>query len=130
MTRASGTFDINVWDAQEYDEREGAKLARVHITKTFHGGLTGTSTADIITAVAQGEKSMAYSGFERFTGSLDGREGTFVLCHFAGPSDGDGSLVWCVLPDSGTGELRGLRGAGGIVNDAGVHSWHLDYELA
>ena len=87
------------------------------------------STTDILTAVAEGEESMAYTGFERFTGALDGRQGTFVLRHVATAVDGDQSLSWTVLPGSGTGELRGIRGEGGIVVGEDGHSWHLDYEL-
>jgi hypothetical protein len=35
-----------------------------------------------------------------------------------------------VVPDSGTGELRGLRGTARIVNEPdGGHTFELDYEL-
>ncbi|GII63386.1 hypothetical protein Skr01_34710 [Sphaerisporangium krabiense] len=129
MPRAEGTFDIDSWEPQTYDEREGATLSRVRITKTFRGGLEGASTTDILTAVAQVETSAAYCGFERFTGALHGREGTFVLHHTATSAGDEQTLHWTVLPDSGTGELRGITGGGGIVNDGGAHSYHLDYEL-
>ncbi len=130
MPRAGGTFTIDSWDSQPYDEAEGATLSRVHLTKTFDGDLLGTSTTDIITAVAQVEGSAAYAGFERFTGSVHGRKGTFVLHHTATADAGGSSLSWTILPDSGTGELSGIRGGGQIVNNDGAHSFWLDYELA
>lgn len=129
MPRAEGTFDIDSWDEQPYDEREGAKLSRVHLTKTFQGGLQGTSTTDILTAIAQGEGSSGYVGFERFTGAVDGREGTFVLQHNAEGSTGEQWMTWRILPGSGTGALRGIRGAGRISVEGGKHFYHLDYEL-
>ncbi|MEV4182353.1 DUF3224 domain-containing protein [Streptosporangium canum] len=129
MPRATGTFSIDSWDAQPYDEAEGAALSRVHVTKTFDGDLLGTSTTDIITAVAPVESSAAYAGFERFIGTAHGRKGTFVLHHTATSHAGESSLSWTILPDSGTGELAGIRGGGQIVNDDGAHSFHLDYEL-
>ncbi|MBG0830454.1 DUF3224 domain-containing protein [Planomonospora sp. ID67723] len=129
MPRATGTFTIDGWEPQPYDEREGATLTRVHVTKTFHGDLEGASTTDIITAVGQAEDSAAYAGFERFTGTVHGREGTFVLHHTATSHAGESSLSWTILPASGTGELTGIRGGGQIVNDEGHHSFHLDYEL-
>ncbi|GAA3430129.1 DUF3224 domain-containing protein [Streptosporangium nondiastaticum] len=128
MPRATGTFSIDSWEPDPYDEAEGAALSRVHIVKTFDGGLKGTSTTDIITGVVS-EDSAAYAGFERFTGTLDGREGTFVLHHNATSHAGESDLSWTVLPGSGTGGLAGLRGGGRIVNDGGAHSYHLDYEL-
>ncbi|GAA3066879.1 DUF3224 domain-containing protein [Streptosporangium carneum] len=129
MPRAGGTFTIDSWDPQPYDEAEGASLTRVHVTKTFVGDLVGASTTDIITAVAQAEGSAAYAGFERFTGTVHGRKGTFVLHHTATADAGQSSLSWTILPGSGTGELSGIRGGGQIVNDDGAHSFHLDYEL-
>ncbi|WP_329084360.1 DUF3224 domain-containing protein [Streptosporangium sp. NBC_01469] len=129
MPRAAGTFTIDSWEPQPYDEAEGATLSRVHITKTFDGDLTGTSTADIITAIPLVEASAAYVGFERFTGTAHGRKGTFVLHHSAGGHAGESALSWTILPDSGTSELLGIRGSGQIVNDDGAHSFHLDYEL-
>ncbi|MFF4416897.1 DUF3224 domain-containing protein [Streptosporangium sp. NPDC001559] len=129
MTRAGGTFTLDSWEPETYDEAEGATLSLVHVTKTFSGDLVGTSTTDIITAVARVEDSAAYAGFERFSGTLHGRKGTFVLHHNATAHAGESALTWNVLPDSGTGELTGIRGTGGIVNSDGVHSYHLDYEL-
>jgi hypothetical protein len=129
MPRATGTFSIDSWEPQPYDEAEGAALSRVHLTKTFDGDLLGTSTTDIITAMAQVEGSAAYAGFERFAGTAHGRKGTFVLHHTATSQAGESSLSWTILPDSGTGELLGIRGGGQIVNDDGAHSFHLDYEL-
>lgn len=129
VPRAGGTFDIDSWEPETFDEREGATLARVHVTKTFHGDLEGTSTADLITAMAQVEGSAAYVGFERFIGSVHGRKGSFVLHHTATGSAGEQSLSWTILPDSGAGELLGIRGEGQISNDDGAHAFHLDYEL-
>ena len=38
--QASGSFDIEAWDADKpYVEQGGNKLTRVHVGKTFHGDL-------------------------------------------------------------------------------------------
>ncbi|GIH89926.1 DUF3224 domain-containing protein [Planobispora siamensis] len=129
MPRATGTFTIDSWEPEPYDEREGTTLTRVHLTKTFHGDLEGTSTTDIITATGQVESSAAYAGFERFTGTVHNRKGSFVLHHTATAHADESSLSWTILPTSGTGELTGIRGGGQIVNGNGRHSFHLDYEL-
>ncbi|GGS98294.1 hypothetical protein GCM10010156_65620 [Planobispora rosea] len=129
MPRATGTFTIDSWQPEPYDEREGATLTRVHLAKTFRGDLEGTSTTDIITATGQTESSAAYVGFERFIGTVHGRKGSFVLHHTATAHAEESFLSWTILPTSGTGELTGIRGGGQIVNDDGRHSFHLDYEL-
>ena len=46
--QASGTFDIDSWEEQPYDERDGVKLSRTRVTKTFHGEIEGQSTAELL----------------------------------------------------------------------------------
>jgi len=103
-----GTFEIESWEEEPYDELEGARLTRTRLTKTFHGEVEGESTAELLMAYAAEEGSAAYVGFERVVGHVRGRSGSFVLHHTAssaGPS-GERSAAWSVVPDSATGELR------------------------
>ncbi|MGY0003231.1 DUF3224 domain-containing protein [Micromonospora sp. I033] len=129
--RAEGSFTLDSWEQEAYDEAEGAVLAQARITKTFTGHLAGTSTTRILMCQAQVDTSAAYAGFERFTGTLDGRAGSFVLHHDATAHAEEGSaLSWTVVPDSGTGELRRLRGGGQIIREPdGGHRYVLEYEL-
>jgi len=129
MPRARGTFVIDRFDtAEPHDDRDGVRLTRAHITKTFEGGLTGTSETDII--MVHTDNPAAYAGIERFDGVLEGRRGGFVLQHNAGGSDGVPWMTWKIVETSGVGELSGIRGEGQIVvGTDGDHSYHLDYEL-
>lgn len=129
--RATGTFVIDSWEEEPSDEREGAKLSRVRATKTFQGDLECQSTAELLMAQAQVETSRAYAGFERIVGRVQGRSGSFVLHHNASGSGGEGQASWTVLPDSGTGELRGIRGEAQITSGPdGGHTFTLEYELS
>ncbi len=129
-TRATSTFTLDSWDEQPYDEQEGARLTRTRITKTFSGDLDGTSSAETLMAHGQVQGSAAYVGFERITGRLHGRAGSFVLHHSASGSGGERSGSWTVVPDTGTGDLLGLRGTGEIVvTPDGGHTFVLDYQL-
>lgn len=126
-TRATGTFDIDTWDAIPFDEGEGATLTRTRVTKTFHGEIEGHSTAELLMASAP-EGSAAYVGFERIVARVGDRAGSFVLQHNATSARGAQSATWTVMPDSGTGELRGLRGTATITQEpGGVHTFTLDY---
>jgi len=78
-----GTFEITTWDEKPYDEQDGTKLTRTHLTKTFHGDIEGTSTAEMLMAYGAVEGSAAYTGFERVTTNVHGRPGSFVLHHYA-----------------------------------------------
>ena len=128
-TRATGTFTIDTWDATPYDEAGGVTLSRTRVTKTFSGEVEGTSTAELLMAQAT-EGSAAYVGMERIEGRIHGRSGSFVLHHSATADRGTQSASWTVVPDSGTGELRGLRGQARIDNTPdGGHTFTLDYDL-
>lgn len=129
-THAAGTFEIETWDEKPYDEQDGTRLTRTHLTKTFHGDIEGTSTAEMLMAYGAVEGSAAYTGFERVTASVHGRSGSFVLHHSATAARGALSSSLSVVPDSGTGELRGLRGEARISNEPdGDHSFSLDYDF-
>lgn len=129
--RATSTFTIDAWDARPYDERDGTTLSRTRVTKTFHGDLQGTSTAELLMAVTAVEGSAAYVGFERIEGTLQGRAGSFVLHHSATGARGAQSASWTIVPDSGAGELARISGEARIdVAPDGTHTLILDYHLA
>jgi hypothetical protein len=126
--RAEAIFDIESWDEKPWDDREGAKLTRTRVTKTFCGDLEGDSVAELLMVYL--DALVAYLGFERFTGSLHGRAGSFVLKHDAVIAGSVPSASWTVVPDSGSGELRGLRGEAKIAKGPdGRHTFTLDYHL-
>ncbi|GGO89119.1 DUF3224 domain-containing protein [Wenjunlia tyrosinilytica] len=126
--KATGTFTIDTWEDRVYDEREGATLGKVHVEKTFEGALKGTGTAELLT-VLDGEGNPAvYVAVERFTGTLDGRPGTFVLHHTAPGGPGERMSVR-VVPGTATGELIGLTGTLTIdIDDQGAHSYTLEHD--
>ena len=54
MAKAEGTFSLDRFDAEDpYDDHDGVKIARAHISKTFAGDLAGTSETDLITVSAE-----------------------------------------------------------------------------
>lgn len=124
---ATGTFDIVRWNDAVYAEPEGATLSRVEMGKAFKGDLEGTSEGTLLTAATEIGPA-AYVGLEHVSGSLRGRRGSFLLQHHV---DADaGRALATIVPGSGTGELRGLRGEVLItIEEGGLHRWTLDYEI-
>ena len=129
MARATGTFDVDNWEQDAIDDRDGVSLGRVCLTKTFHGEIEGTSSVEMLSVGAR-NGSRAYVAMERIVGTVRSRSGSFVLSHSATEVGGAREGTLLVVPDSGTGELAGLRGSAEIVIGAdGGHSFSLDYEI-
>ena len=125
----TATFEITGWDETPYDEpAEGPKLTRATVHKRFSGPLEATSVAQLLTA--HGDDGRGYLASERVEGSLDGRAGTFVLQHGGLGDAAEQRAFGHVVPGSGTGELRGLRGDAEFAHDDAGARVTLTYTLA
>jgi hypothetical protein len=124
-TRASGTFEVKL-TPQATDD----KLGRMSIDKQFHGDLEATSKGEMLTAGTDVQGSAGYVAIERVSGTLQGRNGTFVLQHSGTMTRGAPQLTITVVPDSGTGQLVGLAGKMVINIADGKHSYDFEYTLA
>lgn len=130
MTTTTGRFDLTSWVEEAYDDADGARLVKVRNTKTFEGGISGTSSTELLQAIA-GDGGAAYVGMERVGGEVDGRKGTFVLRHSASmTADGGGDMRVDVVPGSATGDLAGLTGELTItMTPEREHSYSFAYAL-
>lgn len=107
---AQSTFAIRSWDETPFDELEdGSKLSRASIVKSYEGSLSGQGKTEQLASYLP-DGSGQFSAIERFRGSLDGREGTFVFQHVGTFENGIVHATWRVVPGSATGELTGLSG--------------------
>jgi Protein of unknown function (DUF3224) len=131
MTKhASGTFGVNLTpQTPDNKEAESANLGRMSIDKHFQGDLEATSNGEMLSAVSDVKGSAGYVAIERVTGTLHGRNGTFVLQHTGTMTRGVPQLSVTVVPDSATGDLTGLSGSMAIKIEAGEHSYEFDYML-
>lgn len=129
MTRAVGTFDVQLKSQTTDGYDEDGMLGRMTIDKQLHGDIEGTSIGQMLTAGAAAKGSGAYVAVERVTGSVNGRQGTFAMHHVGVMNRGAPSLSISVVPDSGTGELVGLAGTFVINIESGKHSYVFDYSL-
>jgi hypothetical protein len=127
---AAGPFDIEMTPEPSYDAVDGGNvLGRVHFQKQFHGDLQATSVVQMLSAGTAVKGSAGYVAIERVVGTLAGRAGTFILQHSGTMNRGQASLSVTVVPDSGTGELAGLRGTMAIDIVDGKHSYRFEYSL-
>ncbi len=129
MPTARGPLDVTMEAEPPFVDQDGLKLNRNVVRKQFHGGMVGTSEAQMIAAFTGTPGSAGYVAIEHFTGSVDGKSGSFVLQHSGVMNRGDAQLTVTIVPDSGTGELAGIAGTLEIDNDESQHSYVLCYEL-
>jgi len=102
VERADSTFVNDRYDEETYDDRDGTALGRIHITRRFEGDLEGVAAAELLTARTESGRDLGRGA------EIDGT----------------------VVPDSGAGELEGLRGEATIaVDEDGTHRLSLEYEL-
>ncbi|MBS0365062.1 MAG: DUF3224 domain-containing protein [Proteobacteria bacterium] len=128
---ATGSFDVKI-TAQKHDSQiaRAANFDRRTIDKRFHGPLEATGKGEMIATSTEVKESAAYVALERVSGRLNGRSGSFVLQHMAIMNRGKPQMTVTVVPDSGSGELRGLTGAMTItVGPDGAHSYDFSYSL-
>jgi len=126
---AHGTFDVQVIPQPADDKTEGSTLGRMLLDKHFHGDLEAGSVGQMLTGMTQVKGSGVYVAIERVTGTLNGRQGSFILHHLGIMLRGVPQLSVNVVSDSGTGELEGITGAMTIHINDGKHSYDFDYSL-
>jgi hypothetical protein len=128
---ASGPFDVKLTPQKADSEvAQSANFGRMTADKQYHGDLDATSKGEMIAAQTEVKGSAGYVAMERVTGTLKGHKGSFVLQHSGTMTRGLPTLSVTVVPDSGTGELKGISGKMNIIiAPDGKHSYEFDYTI-
>jgi hypothetical protein len=129
-SRATGTFEVKSWDEHPYLEIEdGGKLTRASVTQSFTGDIEGEGAVEWLMCYRK-DGTADFVGLQRVVGRIGDRSGSFVLQN-TGTFDGKQAKgPWSVVPGSGTGNLRGLRGKGEFGAPHGPKaSFTLDYDF-
>jgi hypothetical protein len=133
MTISKGTFQVQVTPEAPFDVVEegggSVSIGRVTVQKQLQGALEATSVVHMIGVRTPIDGMGGYVAIERVTGVLEGKRGTFVLQHSGTMTGGKPTLDVTVVPGSGTGELRGLRGVFVITIEAGKHFYAFDWSI-
>ncbi len=132
MHHATGTFEVKMTPEAQGDAPSGGlPTSRMGIAKTFTGGMIGTATGTMLAAgTPKPGQPAGYVAIDQFTGSVDGKAGSFLLLH-RGTIDkaGGSNLSVIIAPDSGTGALEGIAGSFDIKIEGGEHRYDLAYTL-
>lgn len=125
-----GEFDVKLKPIEGYaGGSDGISLNRMSIDKTFYGELKASSKGEMLSAMTPVKGSAGYVAIEQVQGTLKGKKGSFVLQHFGTMNKGKDRLILEVIPDSATGELKGLSGKMAIIIEDGKHFYEFEYDL-
>jgi Protein of unknown function (DUF3224) len=129
MRLAKGEFDVQVTPRELDGAAPDESFSRFALTKQLRGDLVATGAGQMLAAGGPKSGAGAYVAIERLTGTLDGKKGSFALQH-CGTMDASGMEMQIgVVPESGSGELKGIRGTFRILFDGPKHLYEFEYEL-
>lgn len=121
---AEGSFEVRLTPQQDTDFPAGRML----IDKDYAGGMSGTGKGQMLSKRTEGGAA-AYCAVEEFSGTVDGRSGSFTLIHRGQMGAHGQSLEVEILEGSGTSDLAGIVGTMTIVQDDGGHRYKLEFAL-
>jgi hypothetical protein len=132
MPTATGAFSVTEFTPTDYASavETALPIGHSHMVKTFTGAVEGRSLTQFSFAFSPESGAGTYVAMEAFEGTVDGRRGTFNFAHSATTSGSDRTdEFFLIVPNSGTGELEGIRGGGAIVVDDDGERMVFDYTL-
>ncbi|RYZ51997.1 MAG: DUF3224 domain-containing protein [Proteobacteria bacterium] len=129
MKEIQGPFKVKGIPAEADSVLTEMGAMRMRFDKTFEGALNATSIVSMMGLMNPEKMAGAYVALEKVTGSIEGKSGSFCLYHCSSANAGVNVQSIQVVPESGTGELAGLKGSMEIDNEKDVHSYRFKYEL-
>jgi hypothetical protein len=129
ISKASGYFTVKLELQPASMQADAAVIGRRTLDKQFFGDLEASSCGEMLAVMTAAEGSMAYVALEKVSGSLLGKQGSFVLQHASQMVRGKPFQSIRVVPDSGTDELLGLEGEMRIDIQNGEHFYVFEYQF-
>ena len=128
LQQAKGTFEVQVVQ-RDAEKRELDLFPRMYLEKQFHGDFQGTSKVEMLSFRTESKTSGGYIALEQVEGTLLDKAGSFVLQNSGTMRNGVPQIEVTVVPESGTGQLKGIEGAMAIRINEGKHYYNFEYTL-
>jgi Protein of unknown function (DUF3224) len=133
--RANGTFSVKAFNPAAVTPEPAISTALpvgvATMEKSFDGDIAGRSATIFTAAFDQATGVGTYLAMESFEGAVGGLTGAFNFVHSASTSGPDRTgEYFAIVPSSGTGQLAGITGDGGLAVDPdGTHRIWLEYQI-
>ena len=129
MTQLEGTFNVVSWDEKQYDAAPGQpKFTHARVVHELMGAIKGEASICYL-MVYRPNETANFVGLATVTGTIDGRDGAFVMQDVGTFENGVARGRWTILPGLATGALHGIRGDGHFASDGDGASYLLDVDL-
>ena len=103
---------IASWDEETYSKSDdGAKQSHAKIKQTYSGGIAGKSEVHYLMSY-RSDGTAIFVGFEKITGTVNGKSGSLVLQHNGTFESGVAKSNFVIVSGSGHGDLNSLAGRG------------------
>jgi len=134
--KAKGKYSVKKWEENIYDQTSyDTKMTKASVEYEMSGEINGKALVEYLMYYKYYDErdphnsSAHYIGIMKFNGSLHGVEGTFVLEDRGDFENGAANSKLQILSDSGTGNLKDIKGTGRYKADQNEISIELDYSL-
>ena len=135
--KAQCTYYVRKWNESAYDELSPVmKMTKASVEYAFAGDLEGKAAVEYLMFYShvdekdQHGSSAEYTGFIRFTGTVGGRSGSFVMSDNGRFEGGAASSMIRICDGSGTAALHGISGSGSYHADKDGCKFAMEYTLA
>ena len=109
-SESKGTFRVESWDEELVSEISGGPtIKRAKVLKRYQGEMEGEGIVSYVFLYNTPNQADIH-GFERFTGVVDGKYGSFVLEHKGEFVDGKADIMQTIVSKSATDDLYGIEG--------------------
>ncbi|WP_127754233.1 DUF3224 domain-containing protein [Devosia sp. 1566] len=130
--KVSGTFTVSGFQQADLAVPDavvtGLPVGVSTMEKLYIGEVSGRSTTIFTFAFDRVSGVGSYLAMESFEGALGDKRGSFNFLHSAATQGSDrANEFFAIVEGSGTGELAGITGTGGISIDAELHHIWFDY---
>lgn len=134
--KAQGICSVTKWDEKDFSELpHEMKITRADIVYTITGNIEGKAVVQYVMFYSHFNKidphdsSAKYVGLIQFSGKISGKTGTFVLEDNGTFKAGCADSKISIINDSGSADLKHIRGNGWYKADKDGFHIELDYSL-
>ncbi len=129
MKEIKGMFEVKGTPVESSHVIKDLGLMQMKFEKKFDGQLNATGLVSMIGLMNKELGSGGYVAIEKISGELDTKKGSFFMQHNSSMNKGVPTQSITVVPDSGTGELSGIKGEMKIDIIDGQHFYTFRYEI-
>lgn len=129
MKNIKGSFEVKSSPATADENIKNMNGMAMHFDKIFAGSINAQSKVSMFGIMNRDLGSGGYIALELLEGEVDGKRGTFVLQHSSFMNRGKDEQLIRIVPDTGTGELKGISGNMKIEIVEGRHFYNFEYSF-